>query len=162
MKRGARIAMIGLASMLAVCILLLISVSRWYPAVQMERARRIAVAGVRRDEKAFEALSAEREYQKQQPLKKVAVRVRDTVEISSSYRECWFPTVHRFSTGQILVTMRMSPDEMDPEGEFSAFTISSGRGAHLEQTIHTGRGREHRCGLHPKRRRHLVGTGSRL
>ncbi len=56
------------------------------------------------------------------------VRVGKTVEITASYNYCWFPTVHRFSSGAILATMRMSPDEASPEGEFSAYCLSSDGG----------------------------------
>ena len=62
----------------------------------------------------------------------IIVRVGQTVEITASYNYCWYPTVHRFSTGEILTTMRMSPDEANPEGEFSAYCLSKdgrGRGA---------------------------------
>jgi hypothetical protein len=52
------------------------------------------------------------------------VRVGKTVKITASYNYCWFPTVHQFSTGEILTTMRTSPDETNPEGEFSAYCIS--------------------------------------
>ncbi len=54
----------------------------------------------------------------------LTVRVGKTVEITASYNYCWFPTVHRFSTGEILTTMRMSPDDTSPEGEFSAYCLS--------------------------------------
>lgn len=52
------------------------------------------------------------------------VRIGETVEISSSYRYCWFPGVHEFPTGEILATIRMSPDEWNPEGAFSAYCVS--------------------------------------
>jgi hypothetical protein len=58
----------------------------------------------------------------------VSVRVGKTVEISASYNYCWFPTVHRFASGEILATMRMSPDDTNPEGEFSAYSLSSDGG----------------------------------
>jgi len=51
----------------------------------------------------------------------IEVRVGKTVEITSAHRYCWFPTVHQFPTGEIMVGMRMSPDEWHPEGEFSAY-----------------------------------------
>lgn len=55
----------------------------------------------------------------------LTVHVGKRVEISaSSINHCWFPTVHRFSTGEILTTMRMSGDDANPEGEFSGYTIS--------------------------------------
>lgn len=56
------------------------------------------------------------------------VHVLDTMEITSSYRYCWYPTVHLFATGEILTTMRMSPDEEHPEGEFSAYCTSKDGG----------------------------------
>ena len=52
------------------------------------------------------------------------VNILRTVEISSSYRYCWYPGIHQFSTGEIMATMRMNPDEWHPEGEFSAYCIS--------------------------------------
>ncbi len=58
----------------------------------------------------------------------VSVRVGKTVEISASYNYCWYPTVHRFPSGEILTTMRMSPDDTNPEGEFSAYTLSKDGG----------------------------------
>ena len=39
------------------------------------------------------------------------VHVGPTIEITHSHRYCWFPTVHQFPSGKIMVTMRMSPDE---------------------------------------------------
>jgi len=56
------------------------------------------------------------------------VQLGKTVEITASYNYCWFPTVHRFSTGEILATMRMSPDDTNPEGELSAYCISKDGG----------------------------------
>ena len=56
------------------------------------------------------------------------VEVGKTVEITSSFRYCWYPTVHRFPAGEIMVTMRMSPDEANPEGDFSAYCLSSDGG----------------------------------
>ena len=56
------------------------------------------------------------------------VRVGKTVEITASYNYCWYPTVHRFPSGEILATMRMSPDDTNPEGEFSAYCLSKDGG----------------------------------
>jgi hypothetical protein len=58
----------------------------------------------------------------------IEVQVGKTVEITSSYRYCWYPTVHRFTSAEIMVTMRMSPDEVNPEGDFSAYCISKDKG----------------------------------
>ena len=52
------------------------------------------------------------------------VRVGETVEISSSYRYCWMTTIHQFATGEIMATMDLSPDETNPEGDFSAYCLS--------------------------------------
>ena len=52
------------------------------------------------------------------------VHVGNTVEISSSYRYCWYPSIHRFSAKDILVTMQITPEEVDPEGQFSAYCVS--------------------------------------
>src|ERR1700730_87833 len=55
----------------------------------------------------------------------LTVQVGKTVEITaSSINHCWYATVHRFSTGEILATMRMSGDDTNPEGEFSAYSLS--------------------------------------
>lgn len=57
------------------------------------------------------------------------VQLGKTVEITASnVNYCWYPTVHRFSTGQILATMRMSGDDTNPEGEFSAYCTSNDGG----------------------------------
>jgi hypothetical protein len=56
-------------------------------------------------------------------LDNYTVRVGKRVEITASYNYCWYPTVHRFPTGEILTTIRMSPDETNPEGEFSAYCL---------------------------------------
>ena len=58
----------------------------------------------------------------------LSVRVGKTVEITHSFRRCWFPTVHQFSNGDLMATMRMSPDEVNPEGDFSAYCISKDHG----------------------------------
>jgi len=59
----------------------------------------------------------------------LTVQVGKAVEIAaSSINQCWFSTVHRFSTGEILATMRMSGDDANPEGEFSAYSISKDGG----------------------------------
>jgi hypothetical protein len=59
---------------------------------------------------------------------RIAVRVGKTVEVTSSYNYCWFPTIHQFPTGEIMATMRMSPDDENPEGEFAAYSISKDGG----------------------------------
>jgi photosystem II stability/assembly factor-like uncharacterized protein len=73
-------------------------------------------------------------------VREMTVNVGKTIEITSSKRYCWYPTVHRFSTGEILVTMRMSPDEVHPEGEFSAYCVSRDGGQTWSQRYTLGAG----------------------
>ena len=56
------------------------------------------------------------------------IHVEKTARITASHNYCWYPTVHRFPTGEILTTMRMSPDDANPEGEFSAYCLSKDGG----------------------------------
>lgn len=68
------------------------------------------------------------------------VKVGKTVEITSSHRYCWYPVIHRFPTGEIMVAMRMSPDELNPEGDFSAYCISKDEGVTWSQRYTMGTG----------------------
>jgi len=68
------------------------------------------------------------------------VQVGKTVEITSSYRYCWYPTVQRFASGEVMVTMRMSPDEVNPEGDFSAYCISKDGGLSWSRRYTMGAG----------------------
>lgn len=68
------------------------------------------------------------------------VQVGSTVEITGSHRYCWFPSIHQFSTGEIMVTMRMSPDEVNPEGDFSAYCVSKDRGSTWSRRYPMGAG----------------------
>jgi len=52
------------------------------------------------------------------------VQIGKTVEITSSRRYCWFPSVHQFASGEIMASMTMTPDETNPEGVFSAYCLS--------------------------------------
>ena len=74
------------------------------------------------------------------PARAMTVSVGKTIEITSSKRYCWYPTIHRFSTGEILVTIRMSPDEVHPEGEFSAYCLSRDGGQTWSQRYTMGAG----------------------
>jgi hypothetical protein len=56
------------------------------------------------------------------------IQIGKTVKIAASYGYCWYPTVHKFSTGDIFATMRLSPDDTNPEGEFSAYSLSKDGG----------------------------------
>ncbi len=58
----------------------------------------------------------------------LSVKVGQTVEVTHSRRYCWFPTVHRFAGGELMATIRMSPDETNPEGDFSAVCYSKDGG----------------------------------
>lgn len=74
------------------------------------------------------------------PTREMRISVGKTIEITSSKRYCWYPTVHHLSTGEILVTMRMSPDEVHPEGEFSAYCVSGNGGQSWSQRYTLGAG----------------------
>ena len=52
------------------------------------------------------------------------IRIGATVEISRSHSYCWFPTVHRFRSGEILVGMLLSPDQAISETVCSAYCLS--------------------------------------
>jgi BNR repeat-like domain len=69
-----------------------------------------------------------------------SVQVGKTVKITSSFRRCWFPTVHQFSNGDLIATMRMSPDERNPEGDFSAYCISKDQGMSWSRRYTMGAG----------------------
>jgi len=56
------------------------------------------------------------------------VQIGKTVEITSSRRYCWFPSVHQFTSGEIMASMTMTRDEGNPEGVFSAYCISKDGG----------------------------------
>jgi hypothetical protein len=70
----------------------------------------------------------------------IEVKVGKTVEITHSFRYCWYPTIHRFPSGEIMVTMRMSPDEVNPEGDFSAYCLSADGGSIWSQRYTMGAG----------------------
>jgi BNR repeat-like domain len=74
------------------------------------------------------------------PIGGLSVRVGKTVEVTSSFRRCWFPTLHQFSNGDLMATMRMSPDEVNPEGDFSAYCISKDHGLSWSRRYTMGAG----------------------
>ena len=77
-----------------------------------------------------------------------SIRVGKTVKITAYDNYCWYPTVHRFPTGEILTTMRMSPDDTNPEGEFSAYCLSKDGGqARGRRNAAMGAGANARCRL---------------
>ncbi|HEX7360718.1 MAG TPA: sialidase family protein [Bryobacteraceae bacterium] len=102
------------------------SSASWYPVLQLRKQRHAISALLQRD--AASAAWQTGAASHRTVSDKLHVHIGATVEISGSYRYCWFPTVHMFSTGELLVTMRMSPDETNPEGEFSAFSVSHDHG----------------------------------
>lgn len=114
---------IGLAASFALAIA---SSGSWYPVLQLWKQRDAISAVLRRNAIYTSGQTGTANYR--ESVEKLDVRIGATVEISGSYRYCWFPTIHRFSTGEMLVTMRMSPDETNPEGEFSAFSVSNDYG----------------------------------
>jgi BNR repeat-like domain len=73
-------------------------------------------------------------------VRKLSVRVGKTVEITSSFRGCWFPTIHQFSNGDLMATVRMSPDEINPEGDFSSYCVSRDQGGTWSRRYTMGAG----------------------
>lgn len=71
---------------------------------------------------------------------RLSIQVGSTMEVTSSFRKCWFPTVHRFSNGDLMTTMRMSPDEVNPEGDFSAYCLSRDGGSTWSRRYTMGAG----------------------
>ena len=57
------------------------------------------------------------------------VQVGKAFEITSSSGYNWFPTVHRFPTGEIMVTIRMTPEGIGPARMFTAYCISKDQGS---------------------------------
>src|SRR5579859_8200506 len=63
-----------------------------------------------------------------QATEQSGVQVGKTVEITRSHSRCWFPTVHKFRSGEILVSVKLSPDETNKESATSAYCISKDGG----------------------------------
>jgi hypothetical protein len=70
----------------------------------------------------------------------IQLRLGRTVEITDSFRYCWFPTLHKFNNGDLLATIRMSPDENNPEGDFCAYSVSKDGGASWSERYTLGAG----------------------
>ena len=58
----------------------------------------------------------------------VGFKIGRTVEITESHGHCWYPTIHRFRSGEIMVGMNLSPDEINAESSFSAICVSQDGG----------------------------------
>jgi hypothetical protein len=112
----------GIAAAFA-CVLLVATVHRWFPLLEAAGLRREAQTSNSRSLRAWEERNKHQRYELP-----VAVKIGETVVIASSFQYCWFPTIHRFRSGEILATVRRGPDARDPESEFSAYTLSKNGG----------------------------------
>jgi len=63
-----------------------------------------------------------------------------TVEITRSHSWCWFPTIHRFRSGEIIVGMVLSPDQINSESATSGYCISKDRGQTWSRRFTMGEG----------------------
>jgi len=68
------------------------------------------------------------------------VRIGQTVEITRSHGWCWFPTVHKFRSGEILISMVLSPDQVNGESAVSAYCISRDGGMTWSRRYTMGQG----------------------
>jgi hypothetical protein len=55
-------------------------------------------------------------------------KILDQIVVTQSQRWAWFPTVGRFSTGEVLAAVWMAPDENEPESMVSGYCISKDNG----------------------------------
>lgn len=134
-RRNEWLLALALIVAIIVCLLLVAFARLWYPPLAAYRLRhRIETDNVR--DLASWALET-----KSVPTDpSLTIKLEPAIEIASSRERCWFPTVHRFSSGEILVTARMSPDERNPEGEFSAYTVSRDGGRAWSRLYTVGSG----------------------
>lgn len=86
------------------------------------------------------ACDAARSSASDEPAHGIVVKRGDTVVVTRSRRYCWFPNVSRLSTGEIIVGFLMSPDEVNPEGEFTAFCVSRDGGRRWGPRVTAGEG----------------------
>lgn len=68
------------------------------------------------------------------------VSIGPTVEISRSHGWCWFPTVHKFRSGEILASMVLSPDQINGESAVSAYCLSRDGGMTWSRRYTMGQG----------------------
>jgi hypothetical protein len=54
----------------------------------------------------------------------LSVKVGETVLITRSQGYCWFPNVHRLSTGELFLTLGLGPDTTDPEANLGGTFVN--------------------------------------
>jgi hypothetical protein len=106
-----------------VLILVIVGANRWYPRLEAARLHRAAEVSNARGLNSWKA-----ETESLKCASPVRTELGRTIEIASSFGYCWFPTIHRFRSGALLATVRISPDDRNPESECSAYTISKDGG----------------------------------
>lgn len=68
------------------------------------------------------------------------VTVGQTVEITRSHSWCWFPTIHKFRSGELLVGVVLAPDQINSESAVSAYCISRDGGLTWSRRYTMGQG----------------------
>jgi hypothetical protein len=68
------------------------------------------------------------------------VTLGQTVEITRSHSWCWFPTIHKFRSGELLVGMVLSPDQINSESAVSAYCLSRDGGLTWSRRYTMGQG----------------------
>ena len=68
------------------------------------------------------------------------IKVGETVEITRSHSWCWFPSVHKFRSGEILVSIEMAPDQVNGESAVSGYCISRDQGKTWSRRYTMGQG----------------------
>jgi len=94
----------------------------------------------------------------------LSVKVGETVLITRSQGYCWFPNVHRLSTGELFLTLGLGPDTTDPEanlGGTSAFCVSTDGGKTWSHRILEGM-LFAAADLNPRRDGSLMGLGFQI
>ncbi|MBV8829474.1 MAG: exo-alpha-sialidase [Acidobacteriaceae bacterium] len=120
---------------LATVMVTMATASRWYPKLEAARLHRAAESHNARDLNFWNA-----DVNNLRCTSELRTEIGETVEIASSFGYCWFPTIHRFRSGALLTTVRISPDDRNPAGECSAYTISKDGGRSWTRLYSLGAG----------------------
>ncbi|MEQ1862925.1 MAG: sialidase family protein [Chthoniobacteraceae bacterium] len=71
------------------------------------------------------------------------MKIGETIEITRSHSWCWFPTIHRFRSGELMVGMVLCPDQLNAESTNSGYCISKDGGRTWSPRHTVGQGASH-------------------
>jgi hypothetical protein len=74
------------------------------------------------------------------PSDGLRVTVGQTVEITRSHSRCWFPTIHKFRSGDLLVSTVLSADQVNGESAVSGYCLSHDGGLTWSRRYTIGQG----------------------